>query len=182
MCFDREASRNKDKKYGGFRPFRSGTSAQSWSLSYVCVCVCVCVCFFSLLANLDVHARAQDVVEVSSGEGLLVVDGEDGARRHVAVDVRRAVEGVERHAVLACQKQPTNTRPVTTVATAAAAAANGAFLSVHVGSVHHRQAWPRIRLLFSTNRMVRTTRFVAGRQHVGQNEAVGMGNNLAMNR
>lgn len=175
MCFDREASRNKDKKYGGFRPFRSGTSAQSWSLS----CVCVCVVVFSLLANLDVHARAQDVVEVSSGEGFLVVDGEDGARRHVAVDVRRAVEGVERHAVLACQKQPTNTRPVTT---AAAAAANGAFLSVHVGSVHHRQAWSRIRLLFSTNRMVRTTRFVAGRQHVGQNEAVSVGNNLAMNR
>lgn len=58
--------------------------------------------FVCLSACLDVDTGAQDVVEVSSRHGLLVVNGEDGSCGHVAVDVGRPVEGVKRHAVLAC--------------------------------------------------------------------------------
>lgn len=55
--------------------------------------------------DLDVDARAQDVVDVPADLRLLVVHSEDGARRYVAVDVGRSIQGVEGDAVLACTEQ-----------------------------------------------------------------------------
>mmetsp|Transcript_122757 Transcript_122757/g.343629 ORF Transcript_122757/g.343629 Transcript_122757/m.343629 type:complete len:382 (-) Transcript_122757:80-1225(-) len=48
----------------------------------------------------DVCARAEDVVHRARllGPGPAPVHGEDGAHAHIAVDVRRAVEGVKGHA------------------------------------------------------------------------------------
>lgn len=53
--------------------------------------------------DLDVDACAQDIVDVAADFRLLVVHGEDGARRHVAVDVGRPIQRVESYAVLACK-------------------------------------------------------------------------------
>jgi hypothetical protein len=45
-------------------------------------------------------ARLQDVLEAALAQLVALVDGEDRARRHIAVNVGRAVQRVERDAVL----------------------------------------------------------------------------------